>query len=209
MDPRSLAKLLGVFVKICGIRDLETARVAVGAGADAIGFVHHPRSPRHLEPSGIRAILDELGPTAAETVLVVRGLPVEQVLSVAQESGVGTVQFHGGEPEEDLFRAADAGFSVIRALSLAEYLAAPQAFDRSRLLLDAPEPGQGELVGTEEFVRRPTQPWILAGGLTVANVRAQIEALAPDGVDVSSGVESARGVKDHAKVARFVAEARS
>jgi phosphoribosylanthranilate isomerase len=211
MDPWSLVKLPRVFVKICGIRDLETARVAVGAGADAIGFVHHPRSPRHIEAAGIRAILNGLGPGpgGAETVLVVRGLPIAQVLSVARESGVGTVQFHGGEPQEDVDQAVDAGFSVIRALSLAEYLAGPSVSGPGRLLLDAPEPGQGELVGVEEFVRRPSRPWILAGGLTVENVRAQIRALRPDGVDVSSGVESARGIKDHAKVVKFVAEARS
>ena len=204
MDPQSLVMLSRVFVKICGIRDQETAHVAVGAGADAIGFVHHPRSPRHIEPAAIRAIVRGL---EAETVLVVRGLPIAQVLSVARESGVDTVQFHGGEAEADLRQAEEAGFSVIRALSLAEFdsLGTPSG----RLLLDAPEPGQGELVGVEQFARRPTTPWILAGGLTVENVRAQIEALRPDGVDVSSGVESSRGIKDQAKVAQFIAAARN
>ncbi len=206
MDPQSLAMLSSVFVKICGIRDLETARVAVGAGADAIGFVHHPRSPRHIEPAAIRAIVEGLGSQEAETVLVVRGLPIAQVLSVARQSGVGTVQFHGGEAPEDLRQAEEAGFAVIRALSLAEFSASPVL--SGRLLLDAPEPGQGELAGVEEFTRRPTAPWILAGGLTVENVRAQIEALSPDGVDVSSGVESSRGVKDHARVVQFIAAAR-
>ncbi|GAB3283704.1 phosphoribosylanthranilate isomerase [Kineosporia babensis] len=202
-----------MFVKICGIRDLETARVALDAGADAIGFVHHPASPRHIDAAGIRAIIDGLGDSGVETVLVVRKLPVEQVLKVAHESGVGTVQFHGGEGDEDLQRAISEGFSVIRALSLAEYAAGPHASSISaRLLLDAPEPGHGQLIGAEAFAQfgnRPTEPWILAGGLTVENVRAQVGGLRPDGVDVSSGVESARGTKDHAKIRAFIANARS
>ena len=199
-----------MFVKICGIRDLETARVAVHAGADAIGFVHHPASPRHIEAAGIRAVLEGLDDQAVETVLVVRRLPIEQVLKVAHESGVATVQFHGGESDEDLQRAVSEGFSVIRALSPAEYASGslPSSIS-ARLMLDAPEPGHGQLIDAEEFTTRPAEPWILAGGLTVENVRAQIRHLRPGGVDVSSGVESSRGVKDRAKIEAFVENARS
>ncbi|MBT0771591.1 phosphoribosylanthranilate isomerase [Kineosporia sp. J2-2] len=200
--------MTAVFVKICGVRDLETARVAAGAGADAIGFVHHPASPRHIEPADARPIVEALG--GVETVLVVRRLPLDRVLAVAHASGVSTVQFHGGEPDDDLRRALDEGFRVIRALSLAEYLAAPPSSTMdARLLLDAPDPGQGRLIDAGQFTRRPERPWILAGGLTPDNVRAQIEHLHPDGVDVSSGVESARGVKDHAKIVRFIENARA
>lgn len=199
-----------MFVKICGIRDVETARVAVDAGADAIGFVHHPASPRHIAAADIRAILEKLDAEEVETVLVVRRLPVEQVLHVARASGVSTVQFHGGEHEADLQRARDEGFQVIRALSLADYLAGPPTSSiETRLLLDAPDPGHGQLIGAEEFTRIPSTPWILAGGLSVDNVQAQIRALNPAGVDVSSGVESSRGVKDHALVTRFVTHARA
>jgi phosphoribosylanthranilate isomerase len=198
-----------MFVKICGISDLATARVAVQSGADAIGFVHHPASPRHVEAAQIRAILDGLGPVGAETVLVVRRLPIEQVLKVAREGGVRTVQFHGGEPEADRQRAVDEGFEVIRALSLAEYAQAPTSSSvPDRLLLDAPDPGHGQLIDAGQFTRTPDEPWILAGGLTVENVQDQIRNLKPDGVDVSSGVEIARGIKDHVKIVQFIANAR-
>nr|WP_285597371.1 phosphoribosylanthranilate isomerase [Kineosporia sp. NBRC 101731] len=213
-------------MKICGLRDLPSARVAVDAGADAIGFVYHPASPRHVEPAQIRSMVDALmvdarGDVPVETVLVVRGRPIEEVLRVARESGVRTVQFHGGEPDADLQQAVDAGFTVMRALSLAEYVAGGSSggtsrppggrgtFIDARLLLDAPEPGQGQLMEVPDRALLPRTPWILAGGLGVDNVRAQIESLRPDGVDVSSGVESARGVKDHAKIRQFIANARS
>ncbi|GAA3633395.1 N-(5'-phosphoribosyl)anthranilate isomerase [Kineosporia mesophila] len=204
-----------MFVKICGLRDLPSARVAVDAGADAIGFVYHPASPRHVEPAQIRSIVDALmvdgrGDVPVETVLVVRGRPVEEVLRVAREGGVRTVQFHGGEPDADLQQAVDAGFTVMRALSLAEYVAGGSSSTvDARLLLDAPEPGQGRLMEVPDRALLPRTPWILAGGLGVGNVGAQIENLRPDGVDVSSGVESARGVKDHAKIRQFVANARA
>lgn len=195
-----------VFVKICGVRDLATARVAAGAGADAIGFVHHPASPRHLEAAGIRPIVEALGDV--ETVLVVRGLPLDQVLSVAHAGGVSTVQFHGGEPDSDLLRAQAEGFRVIRALPPKAYPRASTMID-VRVLLDAPEPGQGQLIEADQFTQKPDEPWILAGGLNPGNVRAQIEHLHPDGVDVSSGVESSRGVKDHARIVSFIENARA
>lgn len=185
--------------------------MAVEAGADAIGFVYHPASPRHVGPEQIRSMVGALGDVPVETVLVVRGREIGEVLDVARAGGVRTIQFHGGEPDSDLLAAAEAGFGVIRARSLAEHLAEHDAEPATgaRLMLDAPEPGAGRLMHVPDRAQLPGTPWILAGGLNPGNVRAQIENLHPHGVDVSSGVESARGVKDHEKIRQFVAAVRT
>jgi len=202
-----------VFVKICGLREPVTLEVAIEAGADAVGFVFAPGSPRTVAPALVRQLVQEV-PQAVQTVGVFRKQPIDEVLRMASEAGVDTVQLHGGEPLADFERVRSAGFGTIRALSIHEYLQEverdPVGIRAHRLLIDAPIPGAGEVFDTSELQAHPPQDgWLLAGGLNPGNVAELIRAARPGGVDVSSGVESVRGQKDAALIRAFVAAARS
>lgn len=202
-----------MFVKICGLREPVTLDVALEAGADAVGFVFAPGSPRTIEPSVARQLV--LGvPGSVQTVGVFRRQPIDEVLRMASEAGVNTVQLHGGETLADFERVQEAGFGTIRALSIDEYLREvehdPLGIRAHRLLIDAPMPGAGEVFDTSQLQANPPQgDWLLAGGLNPGNVAELIRAARPGGVDVSSGVETTRGQKDAALIREFVAAARS
>lgn len=201
-----------MFVKICGLVEPVTLAAAVRSGADAVGFVFAPGSPRTVDPQTVRDLL-RLVPDTVETVGVFRKQAIDEVLEIARAAGVCTVQMHGGEPLEDLERVRAAGFDVIRALSGAEYLSEmdrqPEDISLHRLLLDAPVPGAGVPFDLQPLLgRRPPRDWLLAGGLNPSNVASLIEQARPGGVDVSSGVENSRGVKDVELIERFIAAAR-
>jgi len=200
------------WVKICGLSTPETVDVAVEAGADAVGFVFAAGSPRTVDPETARALVERV-PAGVETVGVFRGQGIETVLEVARASSVSTVQLHGDETAADVARAHDAGFRVIRAVSAAAFAAEPEearvAFAEDALLLDAVDPGAGSTFDAGPlFAAPPARDWLLAGGLTPDNVAELLAGLRPIGavgVDVSSGVESSRGMKDGGLIRAFVA----
>ena len=201
------------WVKICGLSTAETVDAAVDAGADAVGFVFAPGSPRSVSVETARELVERV-PAGVETVGVFRGQPVSDVLTMAEASGVATVQLHGDEGPADAARVRQAGLRVIRAVSaevwLSEGDAARRAWGEHRLLLDAPDPGAGATFDVDALLGdRPSGPWLLAGGLTPANVGGLVGRLSPSGVDVSSGVEVARGVKSTELVHRFIEAARA
>jgi phosphoribosylanthranilate isomerase len=198
-----------VYVKVCGLRDADMARVAVDAGADAVGVVMSEGSPRHVTPGRARAVVEAVD-GRADTVLVVREMPVERAVEVASELGVSVIQLHGGYTPHDV-ATARAGFGrVWRATALTDTTdVVAGAWGEELLLLDAPVAGSGstwDLSALER--RRPVGRWLLAGGLDPLNVAGAVAAARPWGVDVSSGVESSRGVKDADLVRAFVAAAR-
>lgn len=203
-----------MFVKVCGIDTVDTVRVAVESGADAVGVVMNRTSPRRLPEEVARTIVaaaKDLAGGRVETVLVVNDMPAVEAARIGGRIGVDVVQLHGRYAPDD-FRAVREGFGgrVWRATSLA---ADPDlrvgAFGESRLLLDAPLPGSGEQWDTSALDgRAPEGEWLLAGGLTPDNVAGVIAVARPWGVDVSSGVEAAPGVKDHAKIRAFVEAAK-
>lgn len=204
-----------MFVKVCGLDTVETARVAVEAGADAVGVVMNRTSPRRLTEevaSEIVAAVKGFAGGAVETVLVVNDMPAEDAALTGNRLGVDVVQLHGTYTPDD-FRVALGLFNgrVWRATSLStDPDLTVGAYGETRLLLDAPLPGSGERWDVSALDgRTPEGEWLLAGGLNPDNVAAIIAAAQPWGVDVSSGVESAPGVKDHAKVRAFVAAAKS
>ncbi|MFJ3711672.1 phosphoribosylanthranilate isomerase [Streptomyces sp. NPDC090053] len=197
-----------MYVKICGLRTAETLDAAVGAGADAVGFVFAPGSPRLIDAEAARA-LSERVPDTVETVGVFRRQPVEEVLATASTVGLTTVQLHGDEGDADFERLRAAGFRTIRAMTSEAYLARPSLDPADRLLIDAPLPGGGTRFDTGSLRTRPPQGfWLLAGGLDPSNVAAAVRSANPGGVDVSSGVESSRGVKSAGLIRRFVGAAR-
>jgi phosphoribosylanthranilate isomerase len=209
-----------VRVKVCGVNSPVALDAAVSAGADMLGFVFFPPSPRALSPADAAA-LAALDTGDAERV----GLFVDpsdgEIEAVLSALPLDVVQLHGSEtPERCAAVRARFGLPVMKALGVAsppdlEALAdyAPAV---DRFLLDAKPPAGAELPGGNAAAfdwriasgRAVPRPWLLAGGLTPDNVaRALAESGAP-GVDVSSGVEKARGVKDPALVRAFVAAAK-
>ena len=192
-----------MFVKICGITRLEDAQAAVTAGANALGFVFWPKSPRYVDPARARDIIATL-PESVNAVGVFVDQPVEDVNEIAEWVGLGAVQLHGGETEEYV-RAMSR--PVMKAIAVDG--ANPPLVDAWPLsvgvLLDVHDPvkkgGTGRTVdwtiAADVAKRRPV---VLAGGLTPENVREAIERVQPYGIDVSSGVEAEPGIKDHGRL---------
>lgn len=198
-----------MYVKICGLRTAGTVDAAVEAGADAVGFVFAPGSARLIGPEAARALAGRV-PAAVETVGVFRRQPVDEVLATASAVGLTTVQLHGDEEDGDFERVRAAGFRTIRAMSSDRYLTHPAPDPVDRLLIDAPLPGGGSRFDTGRLGARPPRGfWLLAGGLDPANVASAIRSAGPSGVDVSSGVESSRGVKSADLIRSFVEAARN
>ncbi|MGM0930089.1 MAG: phosphoribosylanthranilate isomerase [Actinomycetota bacterium] len=196
------------YVKICGLRTPEAVAAATDAGADAIGFVFAPGGPRTVSATLARS-LGEAVPAGIETVGVFRNQPIGEVIATARAAAVSTVQLHGDEPLSDLRRLEEAGFRTLRAFSADAYGALPADekvdWEAERILLDAVEPGAGVTFDASAIQEQPPRGfWLLAGGLTPANVGTLIATLRPNGVDVSSGVESSRGVKDIKLIRHFV-----
>jgi phosphoribosylanthranilate isomerase len=187
-----------MFVKVCGITRLEDAVAAVDAGAGAIGFVFWPESPRFVDPYRARAIAAELPPFVTAVGLFVNQ-PLAYVNGVAALVRLGAAQLHGDETPAF---AAGVAAPVIRALSVDAAAAWPAG---ATLLLDAHDPvkrgGTGRTIdwaaAADVAARRRV---LLAGGLTPDNVADAIARVRPFGIDVSSGVERAPGVKDHQRL---------
>jgi phosphoribosylanthranilate isomerase len=187
-----------MFVKICGITQLEDALAAVDAGANAIGFVFWPKSPRCIDPYRARAIAAQLPPFVTAVGLFVNQ-PREYVNGVASLVRLGAVQLHGDETPEF---AASIAAPVIKALSVDHAQAWPAG---ATLLLDAHDPVQRGGTGrTIDWIAAAAiaarRRVLLAGGLTPDNVADAIAQVRPFGIDVSSGVERAPGVKDHRRL---------
>lgn len=205
--------MAGMYVKICGLRTVETIAAATEAGADAVGFVFAPGSPRTISADAAAA-LGRGVPPVVETVGVFRNQPIGEVLATAHRARLTTVQLHGDESLADIARLRLEGFRTLRAFSAAAYSAldaeARLAWESERILLDAVEPGAGVAFdpGTLE-AGTPPGFWLLAGGLTAENVGQLASAARPSGVDVSSGVESSRGVKDARLIRDFIGAVRA
>ncbi len=198
-----------MYVKVCGLKDADTARVAVDAGADAVGVVMSAGSPRDVTPAVAAGVVEAVG-DRADTVLVVRKMAVEDAVEMARRIGVDVLQLHGRYTAAE-FSTARATFGRIwRATSLTGSTdLTVGAWGEELLLLDAPVAGSGHTWNLDALEHhRPDGRWLLAGGLDPANVAAAVAAARPWGVDVSSGVESSRGVKDADLVRSFVAAAK-
>ena len=202
--------MTSAFIKVCGITRVSDALHAVEQGATALGFVLWPKSPRAITVDRAAAIIAEL-PSHVMTVGVFVNAPVDAIRSAADRAHLTAVQLHGDEPPA----YADAlDWPVFRAVSVEEIDFAADAWSpETALLVDNIDPvrrgGTGSAVDwTRAASIAKTRKVVLAGGLTPENVATAIRAVQPFGVDVSSGVEAAPGVKDLDKVAQFIANAR-
>ncbi len=199
-----------MFVKICGVTRVEDAEAAVDSGANAIGFVFWPQSPRFVDPFRARAIAAALPPFVTIVGLFVNQ-PAEYVNGVASLVPLGAVQLHGDETPDAAARLrrpvlkaiATSSSAISSATSALSAVAIwPSAVT---LLLDAHDPekrgGTGRTIDCDAAATvAAARRTILAGGLTPENVADAIRRVRPFGVDVSSGVERTPGVKDRAKI---------
>lgn len=199
-------------VKVCGITRTEDARAAAQAGADAIGLVFYPPSPRFLSVERARSIRDAL-PPFVQTVALFVNADAAQVAQVIGRVHPAMLQFHG---EETPAFCGQFGVPYIKAcrvgagVDLLEYLRPFSA--AAGWLLDAHVEEYGGVGASFDWALVPERlerPLVLSGGLTPGNVGAAVRRIRPWAVDVSSGVESAKGIKDAARIASFIAEVRN
>ncbi|UVJ39105.1 phosphoribosylanthranilate isomerase [Arthrobacter sp. CJ23] len=198
-----------MFVKVCGLSTAESVQAAVDAGADAVGFVL-TASPREVTPEQVRGLLPGV-PDGVVAVGVFRHEPAADAVATARAAGLEWVQLHGHRTAEDVTTVHDAGMRLIRAVTMG---AAAEEFGdlgEEVFLIDAAVPGSGESWDYASVQAKGLggRKWLLAGGLAPDNVAQAAEAAGAWGVDVSSGVESSRGVKDLALVSAFVKAAKA
>jgi len=199
-------------IKICGITRPDDARAAAHAGADAIGLVFYPPSPRFLSVERAVEIRDAL-PPFVQTVALFVNADAAQVAQVIGRVHPSMLQFHGDEAPQF---CEQFGLPFVKACRIRpgvdplDYL---QRYPRATAwLVDSFVPEYGGVGETFDWSLVPaerTRPLILSGGLDAGNVARAIRTVHPWGVDVSTGVESAKGIKDAAKMAAFIAEVRN
>ncbi len=201
-----------VKVKICGITNRKDALTAIEAGADALGFVFYSASPRHVSPEQAAEIIRNL-PPFVQTVGLFVNENSATVNSIADQCGLDIIQLHGEETPEYCEYIRRRILKAFRVRDTAILDALPK-YRVAGYLLDAWSPvalgGTGLTFNWDiaaEAVHRGERI-VLAGGLTPENIAESIRQVRPFGVDVSSGVESAPGLKDAALVRRFVASAK-
>jgi phosphoribosylanthranilate isomerase len=198
-------------VKICGITRAADARAAAEAGADAIGLVFYPPSPRYLSVERAREIRDAL-PPFVQTVALFVNADAAQVAQVIGRVHPALLQFHGEETPgfcEQFGLPYVKACRVKKGVSALEYL---RPFSQAAAwLFDSFVPEYGGVGESFDWslVPKTDKPVILSGGLSSMNVAEAIRRVRPWGVDVSSGVESGKGIKDAAKIAAFIAEVRN
>lgn len=197
-----------MFVKICGITNEQDALLAVALGADALGFVFAP-SPRQISPALAREIVKRLPPETV-TVGVFRNESPSRVIEIVNEARLQGAQLHGQEtPAMTAEVAADVRFVIKAVVAGSQDATHANNFASDAILVDGLHPGSGTAYDWELLRDIPTNiRLMLSGGLNPDNVAAGIAQVRPWGVDVSSGVEKAPGMKDAVKMRHFITNAR-
>lgn len=190
-----------MFVKICGITRIDDANAAVELGAGALGFVFWPRSPRFIDPFRARAVVAALPPFVAAVGVFVNQ-PAEYVNGVASLVGLTAVQLHG---DEDAAFARAIRRPVIKAITTGRDAPLDAWAERYTLLLDAHDPeqrgGTGRTIDwTWAAAIAGARRVVLSGGLTPENAAEAVGRVRPFGIDVSSGVEHAPGIKSRERL---------
>lgn len=210
-------------IKICGITREQDLQAAVGAGADALGFVFYPKSPRHVTAEQAGRLCAALPPFVSSVALFVNPT-LDEVRAVVAQAPVSLIQFHGDETAEQCAAIAgavrrpfvrayrvkpDTPPSALLECELA-YRAASPLF--SGLLLDTwvdAYGGAGKVFDWSLIPKELAPRVVLSGGLSVQNATDAVVRVRPFAVDISSGVEEAKGIKDARKIAAFVAAVRA
>lgn len=197
-------------IKFCGMTRVEDVRLAAALGVDAIGLIFASRSPRRLELAQARTLRVELPPFVASVALVMDTEPA-RIQEIVQSVRPALLQFHGAESPEECGRYGLAYLKAVpmatpedAAAYVARYPAATGFVFDSHAAGEAG--GSGRRFDWSRMPRGIERPVLLAGGLDPENVCEAVRAVRPYAVDVSSGIESAPGIKDAEKMRRFVAE---
>lgn len=199
-------------IKICGITNLEDASAAVKYGANALGFIFHPESPRAVTPDIAKKIISELPPFVVTVGVFVNRNKVE-VSEIASASGINVIQLHGSEAPEECVTCRKV-IKAIRVADLSDLELISGFKTASAILLDTYSKdmigGTGQIFNWEIAVEaKKFSRIILAGGLTPENVEEAVRTVQPYGVDVASGVEGPHaGKKDHKKLKSFIERAK-
>ena len=205
-------------IKICGMTRLADALCAVAAGVDALGFIFYEKSPRSIEPEAAQRIIEQL-PPFVDAVGVFVDRDQHQVEEIVKQCGLGYAQLHGAEsPEYCRHLAASATpCQVIKAIRVGPHTTvaevAPYQDYIKGYLLDTYQKnavgGTGEIFDWSIIERLHLgKPFLLAGGLSVDNIRTALERARPYGVDANSGLEEAPGLKNHGLIRQFAAAVR-
>ena len=195
-------------VKICGITRIQDAAAVVQSGADALGLVFYPKSPRCVATAVAREIAESVSPFVTVVGLFVNATP-DAVHEIINNVPLGLLQFHG---DEDNATCKSFGLPFIKSIAMRggiDVLSLMEEYpDAAGFLLDAWQPqshgGGGETFDWRFIPESVPKALILAGGLTAENVTLAINTSRPYAVDVSSGVESGKGIKSAAKIAAFM-----
>lgn len=206
-------------IKICGIKTPEILEATIEAGADMVGFVHFPRSPRHVDIDAIQMLISEARGRVETCVLLVN--PDNSLVVEVAALGPDWIQLHGPEtPHRVEAIREEAGVNIMKAIAIgtAEDVAGVSGFAEvaDRLLLDAKPPKHADRPGglgtafdwSLLKALDPDLPFMLSGGLTPETVAEAVKSIRPLGLDVSSGVERTPGEKDKSLIKAFIANAR-
>lgn len=197
-------------VKICGITNLADAQAALSAGSDALGFLFYKKSPRYISPETARMIIRQL-PKNVIAIGVFVNAPAKRIRRIARWCGLRALQFHG--EESAAFCRRFKKYKIIKAFRIKEGIDYDRImrYDVWAYLFDTwhsqSRGGTGKQFNWKVLssCRTIPRPVFLSGGLKLANIRKALAAVQPAWVDVSSGVESQPGKKDHVKVRAFIA----
>lgn len=198
-------------IKVCGLRTSEDVHAAYESGADAMGFVVHPPSPRHLEPEAIAERVREV-PAGLATVLVLVDVTPSRAAELLEQTGASWIQLCG---DEDPTAFEDFSAPILRRLGVAPGAEVERDHWRevaAGFVLDDPTSAGGSGRPVDPGLAASlaeSAPCLLAGGLGPENVRERVLAVAPHGVDASSSLESTRGVKDIGLIRDFVRASRA
>jgi len=205
-------------IKICGMTRLEDALCAAEAGVDALGFIFYAKSPRSIDPEAAQRIIAQL-PPFVDAVGVFVDRELQQVEAIVKQCRLSYAQLHGTESPEDCRHLAKiaAPCQVLKAIRVGPQTTAaevaPYQDSIQGFLLDTYQKnavgGTGETFDWSLVDRlNLIKPFLLAGGLSVDNIRLALEQVRPYGVDANSGLETAPGIKDHTLIRQFVAAVR-
>ncbi|KAF3981036.1 MAG: phosphoribosylanthranilate isomerase [Methylococcales symbiont of Hymedesmia sp. n. MRB-2018] len=195
-------------IKICGFTRVEDAVAAAKLGVDAIGLVFYPPSPRSISIEHARNIVNALPAFVSVVALFVDGQE-SQIKQVLNKLAIDVIQFHGDEPANQCNIYNKPYLKAIKMTKQMDVLQiAEQYNDASALLLDTYQPGikggSGHQFDWDLIPKQCALPIVLAGGLHADNARLAVQSVRPYALDVSSGVETEKGIKDVAKMAAFI-----
>jgi phosphoribosylanthranilate isomerase len=203
------------FIKICGITNVDDARAAISAGADALGFNFYQPSPRYIIPESAREIIEQL-PDSILTVGVFVNEDTESLTNIAEQSGIAAVQLHGDE-SPDYCRKLAANYEVIKVLAVADdfNMQVAQAYEVQAIMLDTKHKtlrgGTGRAFdwSVATRVNQLVPKLFLAGGLSPENIEEAIAIVRPYAVDACSALEDRPGIKNGERMRAFVEKARA